>query len=488
VKSRHVRLIGLVLAVFMGSGAAALEAGEGGSGPDLPGRDSSRASSTDRGGAAHSAVIPDTGRRELDPTAFALAAAAATQDTMRFSIDLGAGTDVTNELYYEDAFLDTTFLGRRLVSTPESRFAALLHASLVGTRGLRATSYQLQNDLSLGDRVQRNVLSFAMRSALGPDWKLYVRPHVEYRHDRTFDRDLEEGRAAFTSRVRRTLGDGLTSADVGFGADWVRTEGDGTAFLLDRNTGSISVALDHLDLQGDEWRVGYRGVRRVFPDSSERDHDEHQWDVRGRWMAADGHSLGLETMGSRRRTHHAVSVSRDNFWNEDAAVEGTVRIDDAWSLTGRVEAEAYQYDREDSTIFFDYEVLRFRLGGRLERPGRWSVTAGPRIESLFTRLAPAERYTEVAGQVEIELWSGGSWWSVTPRGGWRDYVEPAPVQAATPEAHSSYGFVELDAIVDQALTRRLKLRGIGTGRLESHTDEAQDARSLYLSMELRWAL
>src|SRR5215470_15949858 len=60
-------------------------------------------------------------------------------DTLAVHLETGASTDLTNELYYEDAFVDTTFLGRRLVSTPESNTGALLHAPVVGTRSDRAT-------------------------------------------------------------------------------------------------------------------------------------------------------------------------------------------------------------------------------------------------------------------------------------------------------------------------------------------------------------
>jgi signal transduction histidine kinase len=44
-------------------------------------------------------------------------------DSVRVHIEDGAGVDVTNEQFYEDAFVDTTFLGRKLVGTPEARVA-----------------------------------------------------------------------------------------------------------------------------------------------------------------------------------------------------------------------------------------------------------------------------------------------------------------------------------------------------------------------------
>jgi hypothetical protein len=439
----------------------------------------------------HSSSGSGAADRTVTPTAHALPAAVARPsdpDTMRLQLEVGAGTDVTNELYYEDAFVDTTFLERRLVSSPESRVAGLLRASLVGTRGQRTTSYQLLNDLSVGDRVQRDALTMMLRHAIGPDWKLSMRPALELRHDQTFDRDLEEWRAAFSGRLRRMLAEGLTSADLGWGADLLRTRGRGTDFLLDRNSANAALALDHLGLLGDEWRLELRGVRRVFPDSVERDHDELRWEASARWMTDAGHGVGLEASGARRGTLRIASTSRDNFWSEEGALDGTLRIADPWSVRGRLEAEALQYDLEDEVLFFDYQVLRGRLGLRFERGGGWFLTAGPRAEALFSRLAPGEGYREIGLQVESELWNAGSWWSLTPAAGWRDYESPADASASYPEVHSAFIFWELDAIVDQALAARLRLRGVGTLRIEEHTEASQDARSLYLSMELRWQL
>src|SRR5262245_28885185 len=49
-------------------------------------------------------------------------------DTMRLRFELGASSDFTNEQFYEDAFIDTVALGRRLVGDPESQVAAVFGA------------------------------------------------------------------------------------------------------------------------------------------------------------------------------------------------------------------------------------------------------------------------------------------------------------------------------------------------------------------------
>ena len=192
-------------------------------------------------------------------------------DTVGVRIETGVGTDITNERYYEDAFVDTTFLGRRQVDTPETRYAGILSGVVTGTRRARRVTYQLQNELSIGDKVQRDALDLSWRDDLSPVWRLALSPSVEWRHDRTFDRDQQEWRIAGRGRLRRELSE-ATTAELGVGGDLLRASGPGSEFLLDRDAGRASIALDHLGLFGDEWRLGYGVTRRVFPDSSVRDH------------------------------------------------------------------------------------------------------------------------------------------------------------------------------------------------------------------------
>jgi hypothetical protein len=417
--------------------------------------------------------------------AAARGAAAPGPDTVGVRIEAGAGTDITNELYYEDAFIDTTFLGRQRVDTPETRYAGILYAAVQGTRGERRATYQLQNELSIGDKVQRDVLSMSWRDDFAPGWRAVVNPTLEWRHDRTFDRDQEEWRGSVRGRVRRSFADDATIAELGATGDFVRTSGQGSEFLLDRNAARASIALDHLGLLGDEWRLGYGLAARVFPDSSVRDHLEHGWEGRWRHPFEAGHSLALEANGLRRQTIRIVTTSRDNFWEEFAAVEGEWRATERWSARLRLEGEAMQYDLEDSTVFFDYQIARARLGPRYESEGHWSLSAGPRAEILSSRLNPGESYRELGGAIEFEVLSSRALWSVTPAAGWRAY-DQTPATTASVSLHSSYAFYELDVFADQALAERLRLRTSTSLRFELHTDDSQDAGSIYLSMQLRW--
>lgn len=416
----------------------------------------------------------------------AAAASAPGPDTVAVRFETGASTDITNEIYYEDAFIDTTFLGRRLVDTPESRVAGVLYAGLVGTRAERRTSYQLQNELSLGDKLQRDALSLAWRSDLASDWRLMLAPGLEWRRDQTFGRDQEEWRGSIRGRLRRSLGDDANAVELGVVGDFIRTSGLGSEFVPDRNAGRASIALDHIGLLGDEWRFGYALTTRIFPDSVVRDHLEHGWEGRWRRLLTGGHAVTLEFTGQRRQTQRIVTTSRDNFWQEQAFAEGDLRAADRWGLRLRLEGEALQYDLQDSTIFFDYQVARARVAVRYERDAHWSLGVGPRGEILTSRLSPGETYREIGGAVEFELLGGHSLWNLTPAAGWRTY-DPTPPTGLTGSLHSSYAFYQLDAFVDQPLMDRLRLRALTTLRYEAHTDRSQDAGSIYLSLQLRWS-
>jgi hypothetical protein len=100
-------------------------------------------------------------------------------------------------------------------------------------------------------------------------------------------------------------------------------------------------------------------------------------------------------------------------------------------------------------------------------------------------LNPGEAYREIGGAVEFEVLGSRALWSVTPAAGWRAY-DQEPGMGPAESLHSSYAFYELDAFVDHALLARLRLRALTSLRYELHTDSAQDAGSVYLSMQLRW--
>jgi hypothetical protein len=416
-------------------------------------------------------------------TVLAGAARAQAPDSLRWRFELGAGTDVSNELFYEDAFVDTTFLERRLVGTPETRWSAIGLVALDGARAAGRTRFTLLNEASVGDLLQRDALSLAWRGEPGPGWTLAFRPRVEYRRDRTFGRDLEQWSGEAGARARRLFDDGETGLEFGLGGDVLRSAGEGAAFLPDRFSGRVDAALERSGLFGPEWRVGYRLAVRSFPDSSVRDHAEHGAEAHVRVGDLSGSSLALETELTARSPWRAAPTSRDDFVEGRAGLDGIVRAGDSWSVRAALEVETTRYAVEDSTLYFDYTVARARCGPRFSADAGWSLELGARGERLRAALAPSEDYDEAAGYAGFEWLGGGGWWSVTPVGGWRDYGG-AP-ENGWPSIHSSFAFLEAGVLGDQPLPGSLRFRVTGTARVEWHLDESQDARSLYFSFELR---
>ena len=409
----------------------------------------------------------------------------AFDDTLALRFEIGARADVTNEEYvsYDDAFIDTTFQVKQLVGTPERRYAGVFTTVLHGTRNAQATRYELRNDLSLGNLVQREALGLAWRSEVGPDWSLFAAPYVEYRHDRTFDRDRQELRGGMSARARRALRLATTFAELGTRLETVRSEGEGSEFLLDRDAATALIAIDHLGLLGDEWRLDYGLTGRQFPDSASRDHLEQAGGLQIRRDFAGGHVLSLDGRLLRRSTVRPTEVSRDNYWTGEANLGADARVAFGWMVRASAEAEGVRFDVEDDTLYFNFDVLRGRVGLRFDRDPRWNLTVGPRVERLDAPLSPSDSYLELAGTIELEILARGIWWSLTPALGRRNYDSGAEVAGAL----SSYDFVEIAAFGDQALGGGLRLRGLGSWRQELHDDEAQDARSLYASLELVWA-
>ena len=412
------------------------------------------------------------------------AARATPADTMGLRLEIGAASDMTNELYYEDAFIDTTFLGMRQVSSPESRVAGVLMATLAGTRGAGAARYSLQNEFKLGDKLTRNALQLSWTDDVSPDWRLSLHPRLEYRNDRTFDRDLEEWRGSAAGRLRRSFDDGNTFADLRAKGEFLRTKGTGADFIPDRNAFQIGSSVDHVPLFGNEWRLGYRLDARQFPDSTVRDHFEHGVDGRIKFGHAAGHWLAFDATLSRRVTMRLAPTSRDNFWQEWGQAELGLRIDERWQARANVQYEGFRYDVQDTSIYFDYGIARARVGPRYDRYTGLSVSAGPEGEILRSAINPAEDYDEFGAFLEIELLGLGGWWSATPAAGRREYSG----ESFDPDGldlHQSYTYYEISVLGDQRVPGGVRLRALGTVRHERHADSASDATSLYFSLDVR---
>jgi len=181
-----------------------------------------------------------------------------------------------------------------------------------------------------------------------------------------------------------------------------------------------------------------------------------------------------------------VSTSRDNFLEGRAGLEAGLRPAAGLGAWLKAEAEVQRFDLEDTTLFFDHHVLRATAGPRWGGAGGLDVWIAARVERLSARLAPGESYLEAAVLAEIELFAGGGWWSVTPAGGRRDYGDdPASAAFGLPQLRATYRFAELTLLAEQPLGGAVRARALATGRIEWHEDDSQDARSLYISVDVR---
>src|SRR5439155_1713971 len=87
---------------------------------------------------------------------------------------------------------------------------------------------------------------------------------------------------------------------------------------------------------------------------------------------------------------------------EHGALDGEIGLGGAWSLKGRVDGAAIQYDVQDSTLYFDYQELVARLAPRWTH-GAASIALGPRLDAIFAPLDPTESYQEIAGAGAVVL-------------------------------------------------------------------------------------
>jgi hypothetical protein len=407
-------------------------------------------------------------------------------DRRTLRLEVGGSADITNERYYEDES-DSTFrvVGRKAITSPDTRVAGVLFAGLEGTRGQRATRYHLDNHLSLGDKIQRGASYLYWRSELSPGWMLVVAPRLEARHDRTFDRDLSEWRGGATSRLRRSFGSFGSDVELGLGGDLVRASGAGAEFIPNRDAATASLAIDHAG-PWDEWRAATALTARSYPDSAVRNHRELGLEARWRRSFEGGQWFALEGSAVRRHAARSAPTTRDNLVEARLALEGEAQAGLSWALIGRFEGEGLRYDDPDSTLYFDQTILRGWLAPRYGPGALVSIAAGPRVELLTSPLDPAEAYRELGGAIEFESFGRGAWWRVVPGAGCRIYDHEAQRgRFDSVGLHTDYSFVQLDLLADQGLGAGLRLRMLLTGRLERHTDSGDDSRSLYFSLDLR---
>lgn len=404
-------------------------------------------------------------------------------DSVSVHAEAGLTVDASNELFYEDASTDTTFLGRRLYGTPDTRAAGVALLRVDGSAAGGRLTFGAHPEVTLGDGVSRATGDLALRWKPDDAWRFAFEPRAELSHDQRFGLDRRESLAGVVGRVRRRISAAGDALEARASGEWLGTPGGGDPYLLAHRTSEAGIRWDHPSPLGWDASVGASGVRRVYADSTTRNHQALRADaVVHRDVGAL--SLDVDGDGERRVTLADVPGSRDRFLDLRARVRGELRVGERHALVLAAEHEARVFDAPDSTLDFDYAVDRVALAVRRELAPGLDVELGPRAEWASTDWNPSERYAEVAGAGTLEWLGDSHWWLVTPAVGWRGYDAHAIVPGGgTP--HSSYAFADLQLLAEQPLPQRLRLRLVGAARGERHIDRSQDSASLYFSLDLR---
>lgn len=407
-------------------------------------------------------------------------------DSVTVRLEVGADTDVSNELYYEYAYTDTTFLGRRLLGSPQERSAAVAMLDAHGLASSGRLVWALRPEVSLGDVASRAALTGFARRRFGTTWDAALEPRLEYSRDRSFGLDRREQLAGLSGVARHRSDDDVNLYELRADGEALATPGSGDAYLLAHRVARGVLGWDHDALWGMSWSARYAAALRVFPDSTQRDHQEHDAELTLRPSLPGGHSLAVTIGSTRRVATHPVASSRDCYVEPRAELRAHVAVSERWAVLAVAEGDLVRYDFPDSALDFDYGVVRARLYARREFRHGISLAVGPRAERLASSWAPGERYSEWAVGGEFERVGAGPWWLVEPALGVRRYaLSEAGGGDATQVLHSSYRFAELQVIGDQPLPARLRARVTMDARGERHDDASQDSGSLYFSLGLR---
>ena len=418
-------------------------------------------------------------------------------DSLRFYVEVGAGGDVSNQVFYEQSFDSSLFDERITVSDPQTRFGGVALLRLLGVNG--RTTFQAWNETRAGNELRRNLARLGVLHATGARSAVSLDLEADGRHDRSFGLDRKDLRLSALAAARASSADRLAGGRVFARAERLRgnEEGDGLDLYPDFDFVQAGVDLDRI---GESWgaaSLGYALGARTFPDTTERDYVEHT--LLGSGLVRLGERWSVDVFGDgARRLAHDDSAFGDRLWQGD--VEGRLvrRSGPRWELGLRSRVRFARYDVPTPT-FFNANFFRHALFARHRAESGLEVEIRPEIELARTpdfgglpadapvedkRAVAGEEFDEVALRGEVERFGPSGWWTVSPALGRRNYLKTA-ASAEDLSSRSDFWFGEIVAFADLRLARRLGLRASADFRLESHDVSADDAKSLSLAAELR---
>ena len=396
-------------------------------------------------------------------------------------------SDVTNELFMQQTYSDTTFLERHLVGSPEYRSGAV--ASMDWSRSLRggAVLVAFQPDLVVGNRLSQFSVVSSLRSPVVDRWSWSLEPTLRGGVDRSFGFDRRELGAVILGRARREMGWARDQAfEFRAGGDFLEVLSGAHDYSLSHRNAVAGVSYERAGLSPLEFRLEERTYVRTFPDSVTRDHYEQQVQASVSRDFGGLHSLVLRVGSNWRSTLYDTPSSRDRYAYYDSQAEWTLHAGLRNTLQLQGDAEWTRYAVPDSVLDFDYGIGRATARWSFQWSTSTTVSAGTRWEWLDAPWNPVERYREAAATLEFERFTLGSWIMISPAYLWRRYeVTNSGSGFDAQPTHSHFDGIELFTMFEQAIPGGLRVRSTGVGRIEWHRDSSDDARSLYFSLDVR---
>lgn len=426
------------------------------------------------------------------------ASPARAQDSLTVLADAGVGTDITNQILYEQEFDSTAFTRRLTTNEGEIRILGLARAQLLGLHD--RTSYAIGTDLRAGPLLFRNLARAGVGQVVSRRLRVSLDAEHDYRRDTSFDQRRED------SRVGTLLAGRWFDVRSGWGGrlfhrfEAQRSAAGAVELFPAFDYQALGIDVDRLIGIGGSASLSYSYAWRAFPDTSVRNYHEHDAGLSALARLSDSFSLDLWGDFARRRAEQD-SAFGDRFHQGDLEARLTAHGEGPFEGGLGIRVRATRYD-EPTTSFFDSHFYRYGAFVR-HRPNPTTVLeARPEIEfgrtPDFGRLpgsASVEDKLTVAGEefdqlslaAEIERFTPRSWTTLGLVVGSRNFL----LAAGSPQdlsAHSDYWFVEVLGTCDVRFASRLRLIVSADWLSEFHTLDFDDVHSLFLAAEIRTRL
>ncbi|MGH7725292.1 MAG: hypothetical protein ACREOU_07660 [Candidatus Eiseniibacteriota bacterium] len=420
------------------------------------------------------------------------------RDSLRLVADVGVGTDVTNQILYEQTFDSTAFTGRLTTSDGETRVLALARANLLGLSG--RTSYAIGTDLRAGPLLFRNLAHAGVGRVVNRRLRVSLDAEHDYRRDSSFDQKRED------TRFGTLLAGRWSDVVTGWGGrafhrfETQRSAADGVQLFPDFDYQAFGVDVDRLLGVAGSASLSYALAFRSFPDSAVRDYHEHSFGLNGLVRLSDEFTLDVWSDGSRRSAREAAAVG-DRFWQGDLEARLTGQGGGPIEAGARARIRATGYD-EPTTSFFDSRFFRYAAFARYRPSPEVAIEVRPEVEFARTpdfgglpetssnedRITVAgEEFDQVSLRTEYERFARASWLTLGVAAGTRNYL----VGTRSPDnlsARSDYWFAELVGFYDLRISSRHRFVVSADWLSEFHDLSSDDVHSLFLSAEVRTRL